>query len=342
MLKVAVVILNWNGKDFLKEFLPSVVAYLPDFSELIIADNNSTDDSVSFLKKNYPSVRIIINKDNGGYAKGYNDAIKLIEAEYYILLNSDIEVTNNWIEPIIAFMDKHKNVAACQPKIKDFHQKTHFEYAGAAGGYIDKYGYPFCRGRLFQEIEEDKGQYDDVAEVFWASGACMFVRADVFHSLNGLDEDFFAHMEEIDFCWRAKNENHQIYYHPESVVYHVGGGTLPKSNPKKTYLNFRNNFFLLFKNIESKHILWVFVWRLILDGVAGFKFLFDGSLKDALAVMKAHFHFYKSIRALYAKRKLLNQKEVSMLYNHNIVYDHFVKGKKTFSEIDKGKFTHQK
>jgi len=342
MLKVAVVILNWNGRDFLQRFLPSVVKSLPLYAELIIADNDSTDDSIAFLEKEYPDLRVVINKDNGGYAKGYNDALKQIEARYYVLLNSDIEVTDNWIEPIISFMDDHKNIAACQPKIKAFHQKTHFEYAGAGGGFIDKYGYPFCRGRIFQEIEEDKGQYDDITEVFWASGACMFVRAEVYHDLNGLDEDFFAHMEEIDFCWRAKNEGYKIYYHPQSVVYHVGGGTLPKGNPRKTYLNFRNNFFLLFKNVESKHLIWVFLWRLILDGVAGVKFLVDGSIKDALAVMKAHFHFYTALGSLKKKRKILQQKEVSQIYNHNIVYDHFIKGIKVFSELKNNRFISRK
>lgn len=342
MLKVAVVILNWNGRDFLQRFLPSVVENLPDFAQVIIADNNSSDDSIAFLEKEYPLIRVIINEDNGGYAKGYNDALKRIESDYYVLLNSDIEVTGNWIEPIISLMDDNKNIAACQPKIRDFHQKTYFEYAGAGGGYIDKYGYPFCRGRIFQEIEEDKGQYDDISEVFWASGACMFVRAEVYHGLQGLDEDFFAHMEEIDFCWRAKNKGYQIYYNPQSVVYHVGGGTLPKGNPRKTYLNFRNNFFLLYKNIESKHLLWVFMWRLVLDGVAGIKFLLDGSIKDALAVMKAHFHFYKALGLLKRKRKMLQQKEVSHVYKHNIVYDHFIRGIKTFNNLKNKRFISSK
>lgn len=338
MIKVAVVILNWNGRDYLEQFLPSVVKNSPDYAQIIVADNASTDDSVSFLKEKYPQIEIIINKENGGYAKGYNDALKLIKAEYYILLNSDIEVSKNWIEPIIDFMDKNPNVAACQPKILDFHRKSYFEYAGAGGGFIDKYAYPFCRGRIFQELEQDNGQYNDVKEVFWASGACMFVRAEIFHQLNGLDNDFFAHMEEIDFCWRAKNNDFQIYYHPESVVYHVGGGTLHKSNPRKTYLNFRNNFYLLYKNLEKNQLFLVFAWRLILDGIAGLKFLLDGNWKDAFAVIKAHYHFYAAIGSLKEKRKHLKHKKVNQIYQRNIVYEHFIKKINSFNQLQQNKF----
>jgi len=339
MLKVAIVILNWNGKKFLEQFLPSVNQYLPAYAEIIVADNDSTDESVSFLKENYSHIRIIQNKENGGYAKGYNDALKLIDAQYYVLLNSDIEVSPAWVEPIIDFMDEHSEVAACQPKIRSYYQKDSFEYAGAAGGYIDKYGYPFCRGRIFQSIEKDYGQYDDVQEVFWASGACMFVRADVFHDLGGLDEDFFAHMEEIDFCWRAKNNAYRIYYHPQSVVYHVGGGTLPKSNPHKTFLNFRNNFFLLYKNLESHRLVFTFFWRLILDGVAGVKFIFDGNMKDALAIIRAHFAFYASLGSLKKKRSELPHKKVGQVYRRNIVYDHFLRKIKVFTKLDDKQFT---
>ncbi|OYT15594.1 MAG: dTDP-Rha--alpha-D-GlcNAc-pyrophosphate polyprenol alpha-3-L-rhamnosyltransferase [Bacteroidetes bacterium 4572_77] len=336
--KVAVVILNWNGRKFLEQFLPSVVNHLPDYAQLFVADNNSSDDSVSFLQEKYPAVKVVINQENGGYAKGYNEALKKIKANYYVLLNSDIEVSLNWIDPIISFMDDHKNVAACQPKILDYNQKTHFEYAGAGGGYIDKYGYPFCRGRIFQHLEADTGQYDDIKEVFWASGACMFVRSAVFEELGGLDEDFFAHMEEIDFCWRAKNHGYQIYYHPQSIVYHVGGGTLHKSNPRKTYLNFRNNFYLLYKNLEKKNVFWVFMWRLILDGVAGLKFLLDGNWKDTLAIIKAHSHFYGNLAQLKIKRKKIVQKPVSQIYHRNIVFEHFVKHIKTFNKLPQNKF----
>lgn len=339
MLKVAVVILNWNGRTFLEKFLPSVVQNLPQYASVFVADNASSDDSVSFLQKEYPQIKIIQNEQNGGYATGYNQALEKIDAAYYILLNSDIEVSNNWIEPIIEFMDQNPKVAACQPKIKYYHQKNYFEYAGAGGGFIDKYGYPFCRGRIFQEMEEDQGQYDDIKEVFWASGACMFVKARIFHELGGLDDDFFAHMEEIDFCWRAKNLGFQIFYIPESLVYHVGGGTLPKNNPHKTYLNFRNNFFLLYKNLEKKHLFSVFMWRLILDGVAGIKFLMDGSFKDSLAVMRAHFSFYASLPLLRRKRKILRQIPVSQIYQRNIVYEHFINKIKTFQSLSSDRFS---
>lgn len=339
MLKVAVVILNWNGKSFLQKFLPSVLSNIPYYAELFVADNNSSDDSVDFLKQNYPQVHLVINKENGGYAKGYNDALKQIEAQYYILLNSDIEVGPNWIEPIIKLMDANAEIAACQPKILSYHQKQEFEYAGAGGGYIDKYGYPFCRGRIFQEIEEDQNQFDDAVEVFWASGACMFVRAEQYHELGGLDDDFFAHMEEIDFCWRAKNAGYKIYYEGRSVVYHVGGGTLHKSNPKKTYLNFRNNFYLLYKNLEGKRLIPVFFWRLLLDGVAGIKFLMDGDYKDTYAIFKAHLKFYISLPAIHKKRRALIQQKASMVYQRNIVYEHFVKKIKKFNSLSKDRFS---
>lgn len=339
MLKVAVVILNWNGKSFLQKFLPSVISNLPQWAGLFVADNKSSDDSIVFLKESYPNIPIIINEDNGGYSKGYNEALSQIDAQYYVLLNSDIEVSPNWIEPIIELMDKDAKIAACQPKILAFHEKDEFEYAGAGGGYIDKYAYPFCRGRLFQDLEKDHGQYDDIKEVFWASGACMFVRSEVYHQLGGLDNDFFAHMEEIDFCWRAKNQGYKIYYHPQSVVFHVGGGTLHKSNPRKTYLNFRNNFFLLFKNIESKRMFPVFFWRLVLDGVAALKFLIDGSYKDSIAVIKAHFSFYYHIPMLYKKRKALKQNSVSKVYQRNIVYEHFVNKIRKFDSLNKERFS---
>ena len=252
-MKVAVVILNWNGKSFLEKFLPSVFACNSSYAEIIVADNASTDDSVSFLKSKYPQIKIIQNSSNGGFAKGYNDALKLVEAEYYVLLNSDVEVTPNWIDSVIQLMDTDKSIAACQPKIRAFDDKKSFEYAGAGGGFIDKYGYPFCRGRILDTLEEDKGQYNDVREVFWATGACLFVRSECYHKVNGFDEDFFAHMEEIDLCWRLKNLGYKIMYSPNSTVFHVGGGTLNKTSPKKTYLNFRNNLILLCKNHPPKY-----------------------------------------------------------------------------------------
>lgn len=337
-MKVAIVILNWNGKSFLEKFLPSVVSNNVSYAQLIVADNASTDDSVSFLKNTYPLIRVIQNTCNGGFAKGYNDALKLVEAEYYVLLNSDVEVTPNWIDSIIKLMDADKFIAACQPKIKDFNRKNYFEYAGAAGGFIDKYAYPFCRGRILENIEEDKGQYDDIREIFWATGACLFIRAECFHLVHGFDEDFFAHMEEIDLCWRLKNCGYKIMYCPDSIVYHVGGGTLNKTNPQKTFLNFRNNLVLITKNHPPKYFLLKIITRMILDGVAGMKFLFSGQINHFLAVIKAHYSFYTSLGATINKRKELKKHiknyTTSAVYLHSIVADFYIRGKKTFKEID--------
>lgn len=330
MDKTAVVILNWNGKSFLEKFLPSVLAHSTS-ATIIVADNNSTDDSVAFLKSKYPSIRIIEIPENGGYSKGYNIALKQIEAEYYILLNSDIEVTPNWIEPVIKLMDNDRSIAACQPKLLDFNNKDLFEYAGAAGGLIDHFGYPYCRGRLFNSLEKDNGQYDNNCEIFWASGACMFVRAKDFHSIGGLDNDFFAHLEEIDLCWRLKSAGHKIYYCGESKVYHVGGGTLNKINPRKTYLNFRNSLFMLYKNLKPGKLLLLIYIRLKLDGVAGIKFLLEGSGKHTWAVVKAHASFYFSLSELNKKRKLTIHRNLDFkeVYKGSIVWEYFVKRKKT-------------
>lgn len=336
-IKVAVVILNWNGKKFLEKFLPSVISHSSN-AEIIVADNKSSDDSVAFMKQNHPDIRIIQNAENGGFAKGYNDALKQIDAEYYVLLNSDIEVTENWINPVIQLMDSDATIAACQPKLRSYYEKEKFEYAGAAGGFIDKYGYPFCRGRVFNSLETDEGQYNDVVEIFWATGACMFVRAKAYWEVGGLDNDFFAHMEEIDLCWRLKNAGYKIFYQPESMVFHVGGGTLPKNSPRKTYLNFRNNFYLLFKNLVPSRFYPVFFVRLILDGVAGFKFLAEGSHKDSFAVVKAHFHFYFSIAKNRKKRKIINQTKVSQIYDGLIVFDHYLRKIGKFSQLEKNKF----
>lgn len=319
MTNVAVVILNYNGRNFLEKFLPSVVSNA-DGSEIIVADNASNDDSIAFLKNNYPQVRLIQLSDNQGFAGGYNAALKQITAEYYILLNSDVEVTPHWIRPIIDLMSANLEIAACQPKIKSFGQKTHFEYAGAAGGYIDWLGYPFCRGRVFDSYEEDLGQYNDTKEVFWATGACMFVRASVFHQLGGFDAHFFAHMEEIDLCWRMKNNGHKIFYCSDSVVFHVGGGTLHKSNPRKTFLNYRNGLAMLYKNLPANKLVYTIFLRLILDGVSGLKLLLDGSFADFWAVIKAHFAFYAMIPKLERK----SPKEVSQIYKKSIVLEYFV------------------
>ncbi|MCD4747266.1 MAG: glycosyltransferase family 2 protein [Bacteroidales bacterium] len=337
--KIAVVILNWNGKYFLEKFLPGVIKNSNDIAEIIIVDNASTDDSVKFLQNNYPQIRIIRNAENEGFAKGYNDALMKIDANYYILLNSDIEVTENWIKPVIDLMETDKKIAVCQPKLRSFNEPSKFEYAGAAGGFIDKYGYPFCRGRLFQSIEQDNGQYDDVAEIFWATGACMFVRADLYHQFGGLDNDFFAHMEEIDFCWRVKNKGYKIMYCPNSTVFHIGGGTLPKKSARKTYLNMRNNNIMLLKNLPDNRLIKVFIARLFLDGIAALKFLFDGGFKDFFAVIKAHFSFYSSLSKIRKKRRETEHINVSKIYGKNIVFEHFLKSKKKFTQLNSNKFS---
>ena len=337
-MRVAVVILNWNGKNFLEKFLPSLLVNSINEAEIIVADNASSDNSVDYLKSNFPTIRIIQHNKNFGFAQGYNLALAQVEADYYILLNSDIEVTPNWIQPVIDLMESDESIAACQPKIRSYTEPQKFEYAGGAGGFIDKYGYPFCRGRMFLSIEEDDGQYDDAIEIFWATGACMFVKATLFHKFGGLDEDFFAHMEEIDFCWRLKNEGYKIMYCPSSVVYHIGGGTLPKISWRKTYLNFRNNCILLYKNLPDNLLLEVFAKRLILDGIAAMKFLITAGFKDFFAVSKAHFSFYGSLGKTRQKRKKLKQGQVKNIYQKNIVFEYYLRGKKKFTDLDPKKF----
>jgi GT2 family glycosyltransferase len=335
---VAVVILNWNGKSFLEKFLPSVIKNSGN-ARIIVADNDSKDSSVDFMKASFPDVELLINDSNGGYAKGYNDALKQIKADYYVLLNSDIEVTAGWVDSVISLMESDKNIAACQPKLRAYYAQDEFEYAGGSGGFIDRWGYPFCRGRIFSSMEKDNGQYDDIEEVFWATGAAMFVRSNSFWQVGGLDEDFFAHMEEIDLCWRLKNAGYKIMVQPASVVFHVGGGTLPKNSPRKTYLNFRNNFYLLYKNLPKKDFYTVFFFRLLWDGVAGLKFLLEGHWRDTLAVIKAHFHFYINLRRSFKKREKIAQHSVSMIYKKNIVLQHFVFRVKKFSSLNKNDFT---
>lgn len=334
MAKIAVVILNWNGREFLRRFLPSVIANSRDIAEIIVADNASTDSSIEFLQDNFPEVRIITNRTNGGFARGYNEALAEIEADYFILLNSDIEVTPNWIEPVIALMQKDDTIAACQPKLRSFYEREKFEYAGAAGGFIDMYGYPFCRGRIFQNLETDNGQYDDAIEIFWATGACMFVKADLYKQFGGFDEDFFAHMEEIDFCWRLKNGGYKIMYCPDSVVFHVGGGTLPKKSSQKTYLNFRNNLSLLYKNLPSHLIFPVFAVRFPLDAVAAFKFLIEAGFGDFYAVLRSHLYFYSHFRALHRKRKLLKNNMVHGIYKKNLVKEFYFNKKTLFTQLN--------
>ncbi|RZS93966.1 glycosyltransferase family 2 protein [Aquimarina brevivitae] len=301
-MKLAVVILNWNGAQLLEEFLPSVIKNSPE-ATIYVADNASTDNSVQFIQTNFPSVIIVQNTTNGGYAKGYNEALEHIEADIYCLLNSDVEVTKNWLTPILKEFEEYPNTAIIQPKILDYKQKTHFEYAGAAGGYIDKYGYPFCRGRIFDTLEEDQGQFDDRQEIFWASGACLFIRKPIFEEAGKFDEDYFAHQEEIDLCWRVSNLGYQTMYIGTSTVYHLGGATLNVMNPKKTKLNFRNSLYNLVKNVNGSQVLWIIFVRLVLDGIAGIKFVFEGKFSHFIAILQAHFDFYKNLRILVNKRK---------------------------------------
>lgn len=332
-LKIAIVILNWNGRNLLEKFLPSVVAYSIDDAEIYVADNNSTDDSISFLTKNYPQVKIIQNDINGGYAKGYNDALKRIDADLYALVNSDIEVTENWLKPIKVVFDQNKELAVVQPKLLDFKNKTKFEYAGAAGGHVDFMGYPFCRGRIFMDLEKDEGQFNDVENIFWASGACFFIKSAIYHELGGFDEEYFAHQEEIDLCWRVQNEGYQIQYVGDSTVYHVGGATLQESNPHKTYLNFRNSLFTIAKNVPKRYVFIVIFFRLLLDGVAGLKFIFELRPIHTWSIIKAHLSFYWHLRKMLRKRRALSFKQTNYFYCFSIVWEHFILGKAKFSDI---------
>ena len=329
-MNIAVVILNWNGKELLAQFLPKVVQFSGD-ATIYVADNASADDSIAYVEANFPTVKIIQNTENGGYAKGYNDALPFVKEEIFCLLNSDIEVTKNWLSPILSTFKEQSETAIIQPKILDFKQKTHFEYAGAAGGFLDKYGYPYCRGRVFNTIEEDKGQYNDNKEIFWASGACLFIRKSVFEELGGLDEDFFAHQEEIDLCWRAFNKGYKTTYISESVVYHVGGATLSNTNPQKTYLNFRNSLCMLAKNLPKGKLFSIIFTRLILDGIAGIQFIFQLKFKHFWAIIKAHFHFYARFSRMMKKRD--SQQNKKYFQHKSIVYSYFIKGKKLFSEL---------
>ncbi len=333
--KVAVVILSWNGRKFLEDFMPSVMRHTStELCEIIVADNLSSDDSIVFLQQHYPTVRIIQNQRNGGYAGGYNDALKLLDTEYYVLLNQDIEVTDGWVEKVIAQMDKDPVIAAAQPKIKAYLQKDEFEYAGACGGYLDKFGYPFCRGRVFETIEKDEGQYDTQADIFWASGACLFVRRSAFWNAGGLDEDFFAHQEEIDLCWRMQNQGQRIICVPASVVYHVGGGSLGYGSPFKTYLNFRNSLFMLFKNLPAWQVFWKITFRMQLDNLAALKFLFGGGgFKAYWAILKSQFAFYGAIPSLIRKRKLFKRTTDTPLFPKSVVFNFFVRGRKTYNQL---------
>ena len=337
--KTAIVILNWNGVKLFDKFMPSVLEHSQDENtEIIVADNGSTDNSIPHLKQYFPSVKIIDLQRNYGFAEGYNQAIKQIEADYLVLLNSDVQVTEKWLDSCISRFEADKEIVAVQPKILSFNAPEYFEYAGAAGGFIDKFGYPFCRGRILNHLEKDEQQYDVPTEIFWATGACLFIRADVFKNAGGFDGDFFAHMEEIDLCWRLKNQGHKIVYEPKSSLYHLGGGTLNYGSPQKVYLNFRNNLYMLFKNLPKNKFKRLFFIRMVLDGVAAAKFLLGFNFKEFWAVTKAHGLFYCNLPKLIRKRQLIQKTVIETehpeIYSKSIMWNFFIQRKHKFSDLD--------
>jgi GT2 family glycosyltransferase len=334
--KVAIVILNWNGIKYLRDFLPSIMASTWSNLDVVVGDNGSSDGSLDFLRNEYPSIKIIENKANYGFTGGYNRVLAQVQADYLILLNSDVEVMPNWIEPVIDLMENDEQIAVAAPKIRSYHQKTHFEHAGAAGGFIDKLGYPFCRGRIFYEIEEDRGQYDLPSEIFWATGAALFIKKKYWGLSGGFDETFFAHMEEIDLCWRLKNMGYKVMYCPQSVVYHVGGGTLNAENPFKTYLNFRNNLLLLKNNLPFWRAFFIISLRFWMDMIALLRFLAEGKRKDAWAISRAHQNF---VRRLFSKKQRTSRvrqqaNPLTGTYNRSIVWDFFVGKKTRFTDLE--------
>lgn len=328
--KIAIVILNWNGQELLQKFLPTIIKYSSE-ATIYVVDNLSSDESINMLDNLFPEVKIITNNENYGYSQGYNIALKSIEEPYYCLLNSDIEVTEGWLEPIISIFNTNNEISIIQPKILDYKNKEKFEYAGAAGGFIDKYGFPYCRGRIFDTIEIDFGQYDNTTSIFWASGACFFIRKDVYWELNGFDESFFAHQEEIDLCWRAFNENYKIQYCGTSTVYHIGGATLKYGSPQKTYLNFRNSLLMLYKNLPKKDLFSTIFIRLCLDGIAGLRMLFNGQPTHCFAIIKAHFGFYK--RMLFSKPLRLTKQRADYYLTTSIINQYFIKKRKNFNDL---------
>nr|WP_320118425.1 glycosyltransferase family 2 protein [uncultured Marinifilum sp.] len=339
MNRIGIVILNWNGKNLLEKFLPSVISYSKrDWAEVIVADNASSDDSIDFLEKNYPKISLIKLDRNYGFAEGYNRALAQLSHSYFVLLNSDVEVSENWLDSIYQQFESNSDIAAAQPKIKAYHKKTDFEYAGAAGGFIDYLAYPFCRGRIFDNIEEDQSQFDKNIDIFWASGAALFIRSKIYNDIGGLDSDFFAHMEEIDLCWRIKNQGHRIICDTNSTVYHVGGATLPSNSSRKLFLNFRNNLLMLYKNLPANNFISTLLVRMILDGVAALKFLLSGEFANFFAVFKAHLSFYLLLSKFRQKRKILvakttckNHKEI---YKKSIIIDYYLRKKKSFSSLN--------
>ena len=332
---VAVVILNWNGRSFLEQFLPALLRSTYPGLRVLVADNGSTDDSLNFLANHYPGIAVLPSPHNEGYAKGYNLALQELDSDYYVLLNSDVEVTPGWIEPVIRVMESDPKIAACQPKILSWQHRDQFEYAGGAGGWIDSFGYPFCRGRVFDVSEADHGQYDEAQPVFWASGAAFFVRAGVFHEMHGFDEFFFAHQEEIDLCWRMQRAGYTIFACPQSIVYHVGGGSLPQGSSGKVYLNFRNNLIMLAKNYGSFEKWWKIPFRILLDIISAFWKLAGGKTGYFTSVFLAHMAFFRWLLSPKDKKYFSHGKEGNIrgIYRGNIVWQYYVRNKKTFSEI---------
>ncbi len=335
MAKTAVALLNWNGEKILPTFLPSVVKYSQG-ADIYIIDNKSTDKSLDYVRKNFPQVKIIQLHDNYGFAGGYNHGLKQITADYFVLLNTDVEVTPNWLDPIIEFMENNPDIAAVQPKILSYHQKDTFEYAGASGGFLDKWAYPLARGRILDVTEKDNGQYDDIIPIFWASGAAMFIRAKDFFEAGGFDEDFFAHMEEIDLCWRLKNLGKQIYVFPQVKVYHLGGGTLNYHNPRKIFFNFRNSLYTIVKNMPGSKAFWLILWRMILDSIAAFNFLLTRPKAGFFQVIKAHCDFYKNLSKMLKKRAALkknNNFDYKEVILKSIIWQYYIKKRRYFSQL---------
>lgn len=333
---VTVVILNYNTQDLLEQFLPAVLNSTYSNLDVVVADNASSDNSVELVKQQFPQVRVVSMDTNRGYAGGYNQCMKDIQSKYSILLNTDVDVASDWVEPMVELAERNPVIAAIQPKILDYKKPKLFEYAGAAGGFIDKWGYPFCRGRVFDTLEPDQNQYSDERPVFWATGAALFIKTDVFHSLGGFDSSFFAHMEEIDLCWRIQNHGMEVWVQPESVVYHIGGGTLAEGSTRKYYLNYRNNLILLLKNLPSKGLWLTILGRLALDGVSAAHFLVSGKLGVIRAIIKAHWHFFGQIRSRFRERKGREFQSCSGLqgfYPKSIVVQYFLKKKKTFTDL---------
>ncbi|WP_276134827.1 glycosyltransferase family 2 protein [Polluticoccus soli] len=333
----AVVILSYNGKKWHELFLPMIVAEAGTGYEVIVADNASTDDTLAWVNDNYPTVKTVQIPINRGFANGYHEALKQIQAKYYVLLSADFEVTPGWFPPLINAMQRYTGLAACQPRIRYWREREYLEYAGAGGGFMDKYGYMFCRGRMFSDLEKDEGQYSDDIEVFWASGGCMMIRADLYHKIGGLDNDFYAHMEEIDLCWRLKNAGYKIGYIGQSLVYHVGGSVISYGSPQKLFYNFRNNLILLTKNEKASKLLWLFPMRLVLDGIAGLRLLLTGQFIGTWTILRAHFNFYGSLGKWLKRRrecsKHITHRNEEGIYNRSIVWDYFVLRKKVFPKL---------